>query len=138
MWEVVGHDSQQGVQSLQAVLIAEIENLQPAPNVPSNARIRLIYEVLSCRYLKSLTQEEAAKCVGITSRTLRRIQQQAIHLLAQQLWEASETEHLPSVHDQVLEPEAPLPETDEWQSQLKTENLKILIIPMDTLQVLLI
>ncbi|MBN1995129.1 MAG: response regulator [Anaerolineae bacterium] len=118
--EIIGSDPQPGVQSLQARLIQEIESLKPSPNVPPNARIRLIYEVLSCRYLQSLTQEEAAKCVGITSRTLRRVQQQAIHLLAQRLWEENRGAAAPA-RGSFPETETQLSDTNEWHIQLKKE-----------------
>jgi predicted DNA-binding protein (UPF0251 family) len=125
LWAVTRSDPKQGVQPLQAMLIQEIENLKPAPNVPLNARIQLIYNVLSCRYLQGLTQEEAAKCVGITSRTLRRVQQQAINLLAQRLWENHIT-HTSSKNtgDFPVDLKPPTEETEEeatWRSQLREE-----------------
>ncbi|MBN1217908.1 MAG: response regulator [Anaerolineae bacterium] len=123
LWEVTGIEPKQGIQPLQAKFIQEIENLKPSPHVPPNARIRLVYEVLSCRYLQNLTQEEAAKCVGITSRTLRRIQQQAIHLLAQRLWEKRPQE--PSARYEIPSSDKIRPtETNEestWRAQLKEE-----------------
>jgi CheY-like chemotaxis protein/transcriptional regulator with XRE-family HTH domain len=124
LWQVTGSDPKQGVQPLQALFIQAIENLKPASHVPPNARIRLIYNVLSCRYLQNLTQAEAAKRIGITPRTLRRIQQQAVKLLAQRLWNQSRPETPPAVSDISPEDETQsLEETeeDEWRSQLKHE-----------------
>lgn len=124
LWEVTGSDPEQGIQSLQTSLIQEIEKLKPDPNVPPNARIRLIYDVLSCRYLQGLTQEEAAKCVGITPRTLRRVQQQGVHLLAQRLWERSRSKEPAVPGDTPPEKEIPpslVDDTAEWHAQLKQE-----------------
>ena len=124
LWEVTGRDPEQGIQSLKASRIQEIENLKPDPNVPLNARIRLIYDVLSCRYLQGLTQEEAAKCVGITPRTLRRVQQQGVHLLAQRLWERSRSKEPAVPDDSPPEkeiPPSPVDDATEWHAQQKKE-----------------
>jgi len=124
MWEVTGANPQQGVQPLQAILLQELERLKPSPNIPANARVHVIYEVLSCRYLQGLTQEEAAKCVGFTARTLRRVQQQAINLLAHHLWKNRHPEEFVTPID--IPPKnkvLPLDEDDEagWRTQLKEE-----------------
>ncbi len=124
LWEVTGCTPKQGVRALQAVLIQEIENLQPAPDVPPSARSRLIYDVLSCRYLQGLTQEEAAKRIGFTARTLRRVQHQGVNLLAQRLWERSDTPQHGELTDRSPPNETvPLDDDQEtvWFSQLKEE-----------------
>lgn len=72
--------------TVQQMMIAAIRRLQPGPEVPPTARSRRLYELLSCRYVQELTQEETAERLGITPRHLRREQQQAVHMLAQELW----------------------------------------------------
>ncbi len=87
---VLGQDARQGTEAVQATLIQTIEELVPGPQVPATARSRRIYELLHTRYIQNLCQEEAAEKLGITSRHLRREQQQAIRVLAKRLWEASQ------------------------------------------------
>lgn len=72
--------------TVQQMMIAAIRRLQPGPEVPPTARSRRLYELLSCRYVQELTQEETAERLGITPRHLRREQQQAVQMLAQELW----------------------------------------------------
>jgi len=88
---VLGHDTEQSTESVQAALIQAIEGLAPGPQVPATARIRRIHQLLSVRYLQNLCQDEAAERLGITPRHLRREQQQAISVLARRLWEESRT-----------------------------------------------
>src|SRR5215208_1569254 len=72
---------------LRETLAQAIEQLQPATDVPASARVRRIYELLDLRYIQEKTQKETALRLGITVRHLRREQQLALHLLAEQLWE---------------------------------------------------
>jgi CheY-like chemotaxis protein/AraC-like DNA-binding protein len=125
--EAVGCDPQQGEEALQAALIRAIDELKPAPNVPQTARIRRIYELLCCRYVQHLTQEETAARLSISPRHLRREQQEAVHVLAQRLWEqclvaAPAGPGHPPVED-VLAPEevASGAEMLEWRSQVRRE-----------------
>ncbi|MEW5720293.1 MAG: response regulator [Chloroflexota bacterium] len=76
-----------GAAAMQASILRAIQSLAPAPETPPSARSRRIYEVLACRYIQKLTQDETAERLGITPRHLRREQAQAIHVLAQRLWE---------------------------------------------------
>jgi CheY-like chemotaxis protein len=87
LWKVLGGDPQQGAKAIQAAIIRAIEDLEPAPDAPPTARSRRIYELLSYRYVQDLTQERAAKRLGITPRHLRREQREAIQILARRLWE---------------------------------------------------
>lgn len=87
MWLVTGSNPGQGIEAVQAAIIQAIEALRPTPDVPPNARIRRLYQLLSCRYIQGLTQKETAQRLGITSRHLRREQKQAVSLLARRLWE---------------------------------------------------
>lgn len=73
--------------AFQTSILRLIQSLAPPPDTPPAARSWRIYEVLACRYIQKLTQEETAERLGITPRHLRREQAQAIHVLAQRLWE---------------------------------------------------
>lgn len=81
-------DSEAGrhTETIQSALIQEIKDLQPAPEVPPNARALRIYQLLSYRYLQQLSQEQTAELLDITPRHLRREQKAAVHVLAQRLW----------------------------------------------------
>jgi CheY-like chemotaxis protein len=115
LFNILGCDLQAGTASAQAAILQAIGEFKPAPQVPRAARSWRFYEVLSCRYLQKLTQEETAERLGITPRHLRREQGEAVHALAQHLWQASQARHagptLPGV----------AAETPDWLSQLKQE-----------------
>jgi CheY-like chemotaxis protein len=76
----------QATGSVQQMIVSAIQHLQPDAEVPPTARSRRLYELLTCRYVQELTQEETAERLSITSRHLRREQKQAVNLLAQNLW----------------------------------------------------
>jgi CheY-like chemotaxis protein len=82
-----------GTGAVQPLVLAAIQELKPGPEVPPNARSRRLYELLACRYVQELTQEETADRLGITPRHLRREQQQAVQMLARRLWEQYEQQH---------------------------------------------
>ncbi len=94
LWVVTSTDPQQGTEAIQTVIIYHIDSLKPSPDVPPNARVRRLYDVLSYRYLQGLTQKETAKRLGITDRHLRREQNEAINLLAQRLLEQNSANQL--------------------------------------------
>ncbi len=79
--EVIGEDD------MKDCLIQAIEALKPAIDTPPNTRARRFYNLLSYRYVQEFTQVKVAQELNITPRHLRREQQQAIHVLAHQLWE---------------------------------------------------
>jgi CheY-like chemotaxis protein len=87
LWAVTGCDPHQGLDAIQMAMIRAIEDLKPAPHVPSTARSRRVYGLLLHRYVQGLTQEETAERLGITPRHLRREQPGAVHALALHMWE---------------------------------------------------
>ncbi len=97
-------------------LIRAIHALAPASDVPAAARSRRLYEVLECRYIQQLTQEETSEQLGITARHLRREQGQAIHTLAQKLWDDYRARESTLEVDSGKEAESP-----EWISQVRQE-----------------
>lgn len=112
----LGSCSELDSSAIRETIVESIAQLEPGEEVPPNARIRRIYQLLSCRYLQEMTQEETAAVLGISPRHLRREQQQALRALAQRLWErSSETEsEKPASHD------ADYSESD-WRTQVRQE-----------------
>lgn len=106
----------ESIESLRALIVAAIERLKPAPAVPPTARARRMHELLAYRYIQELTQKETARRLGITPRHLRREQQQAIHLLAEQLW-TQRQEPAP----ELAQAEPPTVAATSWREQLQQE-----------------
>jgi CheY-like chemotaxis protein len=126
IWQATGCKPQQGVKGAQTALIQAIEDLKPAADVPRTARIRRFYDLLAYRYIQELTQTETAFQLGITSRHVRREQQEAIAVLARHLCErelgqtpAAGESHPPA--EEMEEAAAPL----AWRSQVKQELLSL-------------
>jgi CheY-like chemotaxis protein len=112
---ILGRDPQARTAPVQAAILQAIDKLKPDPQVPRAARSWRFYEVLSCRYLQKLTQEETAERLGITPRHLRREQGEAVHALAQHLWQASQARLAGAT------PPSERAEPPDWLSQLKQE-----------------
>lgn len=117
---VLNVPSPTSVENLQARLILAIQVLVPAPSTPSVARSQRLYDVLVCRYVQKLTQEETAERLGITARHLRREQAQAIHALAKKLWDdyRSQKPMGENTRSNLIFPEA---ESPEWLLQVRQE-----------------
>lgn len=123
--KVAGAPSPQGWDVVQARLISAIEELKPGPEVPLNARIRRLYQLLHDRYVQELTQVETAQRLGITTRHLRREQNQAVQALARRLWEQwpGPADNVPPVAalPVTAEPEADEADGQAWRSQVREE-----------------
>jgi len=119
LWAVVGCDPRRGAEALQATLIGAIEDLRPASDVPPHARSRRIHELLTCRYVQGLTQDETAECLNITTRHVRREQQEAVRVLARRLWERSHP--APADQRESAEVEPPDAQAREYRSQIRQE-----------------
>jgi len=85
LWSIIGCVPTQGFEPIRAEIISAIERLRPTPHVPSNTRSWRLYNLLYLRYIQNLTSEETAQRLNITSRHLRREQQEAIAVLARHL-----------------------------------------------------
>ncbi len=109
----------------QRALVGLIQELTPGADVPQSARQRRIYELLQCRYVQELTQEETAHRLGISARYMRREQQEAIHLLAQRLWERKlqlDQRVTPQAEEAALLPtKTNLADLSNWRDQLHIE-----------------
>lgn len=70
------------VLALQQRLIRIIEQLKPAPDVPASSLAWRVYNALEYRYIRGLTQSEAAAELNISLRQLRREQDKGIEAVA--------------------------------------------------------
>lgn len=128
--QMLGAPPHPGLANIQRIAKAAIAQLAPTADTPSSARSRRFYDLLSYRYIQELTQEETAHRLGITPRHLRREQQQAIHALAQQLWEAWQSTSVGREQRQpTVAPSPPtVPLTAEnaaWQAQVYQEVARL-------------
>ncbi len=82
-------------EALRETLIAAVEALKPAPSAPSTSRTWRVYNLLQCRYVQQVDQEEAADQLGVSPRQVRREQQVAVRALADTLFLEHETQVTP-------------------------------------------
>jgi CheY-like chemotaxis protein len=72
---------------LQAALIRAVQQVKPSPDVPASSLAWRIYNAMDCRYLRGLTQAEAAAELCVSLRQLRREQDRGIEAVAALLFE---------------------------------------------------
>jgi len=87
VFEILDLPVSHGMEAIRHELKIRIEEMKPGKDTPGGVYSRRFYEILNYRYLASLSQEEAAFQLGMTSRNLRRWQQQAVHFLAEVIWD---------------------------------------------------
>jgi CheY-like chemotaxis protein/predicted DNA-binding protein (UPF0251 family) len=120
LWSLLGYRPQNGVEAIQHTITQTIESLKPITvNSSSSLRSQRFYELLTCRYIQELTQEETAERLGITPRHVRREQQQAIHALARLFWEKRPHKILPTAEDNL--DEGSEQESMAWRTQVREE-----------------
>jgi CheY-like chemotaxis protein len=113
--KTLGMQAQQGSETLWQVLINTIEGLKPNPDIPATSHVWRLYNILVCRYIKNMTQEETAEHLGISPRHLRREQQLAVGVLARKLLEQK------PVAANLNEDKVTTPPQTSWSSQVKQE-----------------
>jgi CheY-like chemotaxis protein/signal transduction histidine kinase len=74
--------------ALQHLLAEAIEALEPRPDVPVGSSAWRVYQVLRARYVDQFCQDEVARDLFLSPRQLRRLEQQAVAVLADHLWVA--------------------------------------------------
>jgi len=88
---------------LRQTLTRAIRALQPEADVPADAQVWRLYEILLYRYVERSSQLEVADQLGVSIRHLGRLESQAIQVLAdrlrQQMGESALEEAAPSVGD---------------------------------------
>ncbi|MCL4297569.1 MAG: response regulator [Anaerolineae bacterium] len=120
LWSILGYRPQYGVEAIQNAITQTIESLKPATaSTASSLRNLRFYELLTCRYIQELTQEETADRLGITPRHVRREQQQAIHALATLFWE-KRPHPVPAAVKHALD-EGPEQDAMAWRTQVREE-----------------
>ncbi|MEZ4636731.1 MAG: response regulator [Caldilineaceae bacterium] len=87
-------------------LIDAVAQLEPPPSTPATARAHRLFQVLNLRYVQRRTQDETADALHITSRHVRREQNDAVAALAQILWQRQ-----PPIHENQV----------DWSAQLQQE-----------------
>ena len=91
--QILGCDTD-AVNTVQSRLIQWIKSLSPAPTIPQQGRSKQFYDVLHHRFILGLTQEESAHNLYMSTRTLQRIQRNAVHLLSRRIWESHEAYYI--------------------------------------------
>ena len=108
--------SGQGPETLWYLLTNTVESLKPTPDVPPSAHSWRLYNILLCRYIKALTQEETAERLDISPRHLRREQQLAVRVLARKLLEQK-----PVAANFNEDKTTSTPPLTSWSSQVRQE-----------------
>ncbi len=123
LWTVTGCDPKEGFEHLRDTLIRCIEALRPGEDVPETARSWRIYSVLYHRYIRNLTQAEAAEHLNITPRHLRREQKSSVNVLAERLWKTQDgSPALGSGRSEQQETQSETKQEPEgWRDQLQQE-----------------
>ena len=102
----------QPLRALRSALTTGIANLRPEAHVPQSSSAERLYRILNDRYLEHFTQQQVALDMSLSIRQLRRLEKQAVDVLADALWRkrvppeeqpseavtASETATPPSTH----------------------------------------
>jgi CheY-like chemotaxis protein len=84
--KALGCDPDEGCAPLQAIIVRAITDLEPDPALPRDTAAGRAFESLHKRYVVGLTQEETAEFLHMSRRNLQRIQAEATHVLARNLW----------------------------------------------------
>jgi CheY-like chemotaxis protein len=117
---VLGCDNEE-INSVQSRLIQWVRTLAPAQNISQESRTKQLYDVLHQRFVLGLTQEESAHNLYMSTRTLQRIQRNAIHLLARRIWDFYQSHAVP---DRNNNPQNLTPDTWETQVQQELDSLQ--------------
>jgi CheY-like chemotaxis protein len=83
----IGCSAELGYECSRAAIIRAIDSLRPPPDSPPGTRQLRLYQLLHQRFVEALTQEETSERLGLTSRHLRREEQEAVSLLLRRLVE---------------------------------------------------
>jgi CheY-like chemotaxis protein len=127
LYKATGCDPASAPEAVQSALTRLIEGLAPRAQGEPNSRLRREYEVLYLRFVLGLTQEEAASRLHISLRTLQRIQREAVHLLARQLWNRMHSGS-PGPEEDVSAKTVMVASPDQrsgWLSQVRQELLSL-------------
>lgn len=110
----------QRMDQLRVLLLEAIDSLRPDASVPFVARAHRFYDLLRLRFVEELPQQECSRRLGLSSRHLRREQQQAIHLLAERLWPQGTGLEATEIASRPVAASADVP-TSTWRAQFQQE-----------------
>lgn len=100
--------------ALQETLIAAIQALKPAARVPSQANAWRFYHILTYRYIEQAPQKQVADDMALSIRQLRRLENEAIALLADSLARrydlSSQTQQPPQTPERETGPQDTVPD----------------------------
>jgi len=125
--QVIGCLHKEDNNAISDAILHVIESFKPPLDIPLNAFIRHIYDLLYNRYVLKLTQKETAYRLNVSQRTVNRLQYKAVHVLGRILWERSQKVGLSTrnlAHEdgvQITEGNIAEPLTPDWNSQLQRE-----------------
>jgi CheY-like chemotaxis protein len=120
VYAAVGCRPAEGRWPVQTAIVQAIQRLKPQATVPASSRLCLDYDVLHHRFVLGLTQEETAEYLNISTRSVQRVQREAIHLLAAGLKQQSSPVAV-SATDSHEKADASLSAQEEWLSQVRRE-----------------
>jgi CheY-like chemotaxis protein len=113
---VLGCDADD-VSGIQSTLTRWIKSLEPSTDLPQQGRAKQLHQVLHHRFVLGLTQEETAHNLYMSTRTLQRVQRNAVHLLARRIWDAHQAQ---AALKERGDPQTPVsPAT--WEAQVQQE-----------------
>ena len=124
---VVDCDPGKGTFGVQSAILRGIKDLEPSPDTPPGARTRMIYDLLHCRFVLKLTQEETAGRLHVSVASAWRTQREAAHTLARLLWDRSQARQRPAEDRAQVSEDRPAGEegldtqAPDWRSQLERE-----------------
>jgi len=141
--QALGCDPREGCAPVQAVIVSAIADLEPDKSLPPDTVAGRAFESLQKRYVVGLTQEETAEYLHMSRRNLQRIQAEAIHILARNLWGQRQISHRGSTINQSLDEMrqdavATGESSSDWRSQTDLELASLTqcapeaIAPLDT------
>ncbi len=130
LYRAVACDPASAPEAVQSALSQSIENLALRAQGEPDSRLRRDYDVLYLRFVLGLTQEEVAHRLHMSLRTLQRIQREAVHLLARQLWEQMQSgspglEESISTVTRLPRMTSSSSQRPEWLSQIRQELLSL-------------
>lgn len=117
---VLGCDNEE-INTVQSRLFQWIRTMAPAQNIPQQSRTKQLHDVLHQRFVLGLTQEQSASNMYMSTRTLQRIQRNAVHLLARRIWDFHQT-HVAANRNN--NPRNLTPDTWEKQVQQELDSLQ--------------
>ena len=123
---MLGHQGRDGGLA-QTEIISLVEEMEPHSVVPRTSRPWRQFGVLYHRFVLGLTQDESARRLHMSVRSIQRVQREAVHVLATRLWERHtredqpEASHIGEVRPQLTDLAQPSAPLSRWHAQVREE-----------------